>query len=466
MLLAWIAVPVAASVHWSTYALATGMLALTGLLGCLPPVRRWNATLGQAPASVAFLGAVALLRASGPAIRSGADVLALIPVFYTALYGTGRRPMYILLGSVAVFYLEPIVLVGPPSYPHSQYVSAVLTVAVSSLIGLATQRLVQNVRGQAVKSGRRERMLEQVGVVVRTLFASLEPRIDICRAVMQISDATVAVLLEPDPASGVLYCTAAAGTEAPATLPALDSDDPLAAALQTRRAMLLTESSVRSVAGSELAEACGPGASILLQPMLRAGSAVGVLVVGWPADVEVSGGRETVVELLAHEAAFVIDRADELTLLAGMAETDPLTGLPNRRAWDARMSRVTADDEKVTVAMLDIDHFKQFNDGNGHPAGDRLLRETAAVWRELLRADDLLARLGGEEFGLLLVNCTPASAADVTERLRVAVTGGQTASAGLAVRRPGEPLESVLGRADHALYDAKAAGRDHARTAA
>jgi diguanylate cyclase (GGDEF)-like protein len=162
-----------------------------------------------------------------------------------------------------------------------------------------------------------------------------------------------------------------------------------------------------------------------------------VLVVAWPADVVVTGGRQTVVELVAHEAALVIDRADEVMHLVGMAETDPLTGLPNRRAWDARMARVTADDERVTVAMLDIDHFKRFNDAHGHLAGDRLLRETAAAWRVLLRSNDLLARVGGEEFGLLLVNCSPSAAAEVTERLRVEVTGGQTASAGLAVRHAG-----------------------------
>jgi diguanylate cyclase (GGDEF)-like protein len=173
-----------------------------------------------------------------------------------------------------------------------------------------------------------------------------------------------------------------------------------------------------------------------------------------------------VIELLAHEAALVIDRADEVTLLLGMAETDPLTGLPNRRAWDARMARVTAEDERVTVAMIDLDHFKRFNDANGHLAGDQLLRETAAAWRLQLRANDLLARVGGEEFGLLLANCSPSAAAEVTERLRMAVTDGQTASAGLAVRHPGEPLESVMGRADHALYDAKAYGRDHVRAAA
>ena len=463
VLLAWVAVAIRSSLPWGSYAAATAMLALAAALGCVGPVRGWNERLGQAPIAVAFLAAVVLPREAGGGSPSGAAILTLIAVLYTALYGNGRRSLYVVLAAVALFSLAPILLIGPAP---SQDRAALLTVAVSWLIGLATQRLVAGVRGEAAAAGGREQMLERIGVVVRTLFASPEPRTDICRAALAISDATVAILFEPDPTSRVLRCTAAAGTDPPALLPAIGSATPVATVLRSGRGRLLSEPITRAVAGTELADACGDPSSILLQPLLRGGATVGVLVVAWPANVLVNRGRETVVELLAHEAALVLDRADELSLLVGMTETDPLTGLPNRRAWDARLSRVTADDERVTVAMFDIDHFKRFNDAHGHLAGDRLLRETAAAWRVLLRSDDLLARIGGEEFGLLLVDCSPAAAAEVTERLRLAVTGGQTASAGLAVRYSGEPLDSVLGRADHALYDAKAYGRDHIRAAA
>lgn len=466
VLLAWIAIPIGSSIHWGNYALATGMLALAALLGCLRPVRDWNERLGQAPVSVTFLAAAALLRDVAGGSPSVAAILTLIAVVYTALYGNGRRWLYFVLASVAVFYLVPILLIGPPSYPHSQYRVALLAVAVSSLIGVATQRLVADVRDEAAKAGGRGQMLEQMGDVVRTLFASAEPRTDICRAALAISDATVAILFEPDLATDGLRCTASAGTYRPALLPAIGSADPVATVLRSGRGRLLSEPITEAVAGPGLWEACGEASSLLLQPLLRGDTPVGVLVVAWSANVVVTGGRETVVQLLAHEAALVIDRADEVRHLVGMAETDPLTGLPNRRAWDARLAGVTADDEQVAVAMIDIDHFKRFNDAYGHLAGDDLLRETAAAWRVLLRSNDLLARVGGEEFGLLLANCSPSAATEVTERLRVAVAGGQTASAGLAVRHPGEPLESVLERADQALYDAKAYGRDHVRAAA
>ena len=125
----------------------------------------------------------------------------------------------------------------------------------------------------------------------------------------------------------------------------------------------------------------------------------------------------TVAALLAHEAAAVIDRADALDFLTDEAHTDALTGLPNRRAWDAALKRALAQNRRMTVAMLDLDHFKEFNDTFGHPAGDRLLKETAAAWRDQLRSGDVLARIGGEEFALML-DCDADDALEIVERLR------------------------------------------------
>jgi diguanylate cyclase (GGDEF)-like protein len=143
-----------------------------------------------------------------------------------------------------------------------------------------------------------------------------------------------------------------------------------------------------------------------------------------------------------------------------MASTDPLTGLPNRRAWDKRLEEALTDEEDLVVAMLDLDHFKEFNDGEGHPAGDRLLKETAAAWREELRGGDLLARLGGDEFALLLPRCGPSRALTVIERLRRRLPSGQTCSVGVAARGSEESAERLMGSADAALYEAKSSGRD------
>jgi diguanylate cyclase (GGDEF)-like protein len=112
--------------------------------------------------------------------------------------------------------------------------------------------------------------------------------------------------------------------------------------------------------------------------------------------------------------------------------------------------------------MLDLDHFKEYNDERGHQAGDRLLKEVAATWREMLRPSDLLARYGGEEFGLLLPHCTLERGLEVVERLRTVTIADQTSSAGVAAWDSEESADSLVSRADSALYDAKKAGRDRA----
>ena len=112
------------------------------------------------------------------------------------------------------------------------------------------------------------------------------------------------------------------------------------------------------------------------------------------------------------------------------------------------------------LAMLDLDHFKPFNDTYGHPAGDALLRELVAAWRTELRAVDLLVRFGGEEF-IVVFSATDLDQTEAAiERLRSLVPRGQTCSAGIAERLPGETADQLIGRADRALYAAKEDGRD------
>ena len=110
--------------------------------------------------------------------------------------------------------------------------------------------------------------------------------------------------------------------------------------------------------------------------------------------------------------------------------------------------------------MLDLDHFKAFNDEHGHLAGDRQLTACAVAWQTQLRPGDVLARLGGEEFAVLLNGCTLTDATTVIERLRSATPGRQTCSAGLVEHRDDEPADTLMARADTELYAAKHAGRN------
>ena len=150
------------------------------------------------------------------------------------------------------------------------------------------------------------------------------------------------------------------------------------------------------------------------------------------------------------------------------ARTDPLTGLANRRAWDEELHRELARGARqgwpVCVAMIDLDHFKAFNDERGHLSGDELLAEAATTWRVELRDGDFIARYGGEEFGVLLPNCSIGDAAQVVERLRATTPMGQTCSAGLARWDGSESAAELLRRTDAALYAAKRAGRDRLLT--
>jgi diguanylate cyclase (GGDEF)-like protein len=456
--LAWIAVPIGSSMNWGMYALAAGLAVFSGIWR-IAPMRGAPAAAREAVPSLIFLAAVALLRSSAGGTSSGAAVVALLPVFYTALH-SDRRQLSIVIAGVAVFFFAPVLLIGPPDYPHTQYRAGLLFLVVSAIIGLATQRLVTQAQAQAADAQHRERMLEQIAEVVRNLSHSSRARDEVCEAAKTISNASVAILYEPVNASGLLRSTSITGIEV-STIE-IDPEERSAAgeAFRSGRSLFIDEHSQSQFFSSKIWELVGEPASILFEPLLREGKPVGVLVVGWPQSIRVGGTRATAIALLAHEVATVIERADMLTQLTDMASTDALTGLPNRRAWETSLHRALADDKGVALAMLDFDHFKEFNDTYGHPAGDRLLRETAAAWREELRAGDLIARLGGDEFALLLPNCNAANALEVVERLRQRLPNGQTCSAGIATHEPGSTPETFMAQADTALYEAKTAGRN------
>jgi len=151
-------------------------------------------------------------------------------------------------------------------------------------------------------------------------------------------------------------------------------------------------------------------------------------------------------------------------LLAAMAHSDALTGMPNRGSWDHELTRLTDDarehGHELTIALLDLDHFKRYNDTRGHLAGDRLLRELSSAWRSYLAGRGVLARYGGEEFALAVPDMSPTEAEAIVRSLCRLVPDGQSASAGLATWQADETAAEIMSRVDSALYAAKRAGRD------
>lgn len=188
------------------------------------------------------------------------------------------------------------------------------------------------------------------------------------------------------------------------------------------------------------------------------------------------GGDEFTVEFSARRvdddgsAGVQIEFRDVTSLDAAHAAlkqsacTDVLTGLLNRRAWEDQVTARLADPRysgsPMTLAVIDIDHFKAFNDTNGHVAGDALLRQFATAADASLRHGDVLARWGGEEFILALPDTTPRQAKTVLHRIRRCLPHGQTCSIGYTVHSTSEPLTDTIVRADQAMYRAKAAGRN------
>ncbi|MDO8597500.1 MAG: GGDEF domain-containing protein [Sulfuricaulis sp.] len=164
-------------------------------------------------------------------------------------------------------------------------------------------------------------------------------------------------------------------------------------------------------------------------------------------------------------------QAEEMTQVA---ITDPLTSIMNRRGITVGLLDAMAQAERyrtpLTVAMVDIDHFKEINDTYGHEAGDRVLKNVAAILSDALRMPDKVGRYGGEEFLIVLPHTNLAQGSKIVERIRASVSkkifdqGAKkarlTISIGVTQFQPGEDLEQLMSHADKALYDAKKGGRN------
>jgi diguanylate cyclase (GGDEF)-like protein len=316
------------------------------------------------------------------------------------------------------------------------------------------RRLNSSLRSQAQAMG-------ELGRVAAALTGDEDARPLVCAAACAVASAPIAFLLEP--AGRAFMSTAVHGVEI-GQVTIQPRDDAAGRAFQSPETYFVGDAADHPALARPLVEATS-ARSALFEPVLRDGQIAGVLIVIWQETVDrVSESVTAMLRLLAAQAGVAIEQAGLRTRMEELALTDPLTGLASRRIWEEELPRELARSRRsgdaVSIAVLDLDHMAEFNAGRGEEEGDRLIKETAAKWAAELREVDLIARLDGTEFGVVLPVCGLGEACEVIDRLRAATPRGRTASAGVARWDHEEPAELLVARCHGALEAAKASGRD------
>jgi diguanylate cyclase (GGDEF)-like protein len=316
------------------------------------------------------------------------------------------------------------------------------------------RRLNHSLRNQAQGMGELQR-------VARALAGEGDARPIVCSAACAVADAPIAFLLEP---TGRAFMSTAVHGVTIGQVTIQPRDAGAGRAFQSTEPYFVADARQHSALAEPLVTATR-ARSALFEPVLRDGAIAGVLIVIWQEPMSaVTESIGAVLRLLAAQAAVAIEQAGLRARMDQLALTDPLTGLGTRRTWEEELPRELArgrrSGEPLSVAVLDIDRMSDFNAVRGAGEGDRLVKEAAAAYAGELREVDLIARLEGVEFGIILPSCGLGEAVEVLDRIRAATPRGETASAGVARWDGEEPAELLVARCHAALDAAKAAGRD------
>ncbi len=243
----------------------------------------------------------------------------------------------------------------------------------------------------------------------------------------------------------------------------------------TRSALMRVVETAQPLMDEVVGDAAAGTAAVCVVPLVSDSMMTGILAVRRELDRPYDNDDRHQLELLAPARGGALLSADQLDSFENLAMVDGLTSLGNRRRLDGdletALASALANDLPVAFAMIDVDHFKQFNDTHGHEAGEFALQTVARVIERHVRASDIVYRYGGEEFSVLLPGATVEEARQAGERMRAAIehagiAGGEsqpggclTISVGISTLESG-PAEELKSRADEALYEAKAAGRN------
>lgn len=438
----------------------------TALLAGMAQVGRWY----RLPAAALLLlpvgcdGLIAMLRHAQGGGASGYGALAILPVVWAAL-AFGGRAVLLLIGCTASLLMLPIVFIGGPDYPSSGWRGALLVTVVAAVVGLVTDRVLTEQHRQARLARERARALDRILRTQRTI-ATTEPELEQLMATVvaesiELTGAEGAVVELPE--GDTMVYRAVAGTAAGHLGHAVALDGSISGlCLVTGDTLVVGDSETDARVEAEASRRIG-ARSMVVVPLVHDGRTAGVLKVFSSSAGAVGRDEARVLGLLGSVIGTGLARAELVERLAEDAHTDKLTGIPNRRSWDDQLARAMAQATRsgapLSVAMCDVDGLKFVNDTEGHGAGDAVLQTVARVWRTAARLGDLVARVGGDEFAILLYGADESTAEQVLERLAAQLPSGCVAPGGVAEWDGREDAAELMARADEQMYERKRQGR-------
>jgi diguanylate cyclase (GGDEF)-like protein/putative nucleotidyltransferase with HDIG domain len=450
-----------------THPLAVLVLGLAGAgygvlrMAVVRRVPHWVLWVG----TLVALGMIALAVHASGGFDSPARMLPTFAIVYTALF----MPAWFVAVAVAVavgFHEAPLLYDSHAweASPLADFVSTGVSLSALAIAVMAGRTLLMRVSDEhsamrdlatAVAAGT---PLEQVSIMASERIATLVG-VDAC-GVLEFSRPGSAMV------TGAWSNGTARALSAGTEVPLVPGED-LHRALAERRAVR-TDRHEPDKRAAKLGFGCS-----LTTPIMVRGRVRGAIAVASVAPESLAGDSERLVADFAEIIGIAVANAEVHAQLVEQAATDPLTGLANHRAFHERLreelSRAERHGRPLSLALLDVDHFKTINDSLGHERGDAVLAAVSATLRQTARTEDVLARLGGDEFALLMPETAEADALQAVERVRRAIAatdlGGSltvTASAGVCGVEHAAEADVLVRLADGALYWSKAHGRDAA----
>jgi diguanylate cyclase (GGDEF)-like protein len=447
----FLAPPEQAGLDLGPMRLAAVAALLVGVITMVLPWERWHphATVTLAVIALGFL----FIGDHASGYSQSGQAAYTYPIFFILVFAwigltQGR---WWPLGStpvVGTVYLMSLTTVPDPAAARA---SAIVAIPVGVLLGETIAWSTSRLEAARDLDARRARALHTLATATSTLQREVtlsHAAHTVAQAAVEVVGGDAAIAFIHDGAGGVYR--GEHGWKA-AQLPDLEpGEPPLAGSFETR--------DVHWIAAGA-GDWPGPG-GLFIVPLRGPTGTVGVVVAHLA-----SGHRDfaalTMAGLFAVQAGSALEQLRVIEALSHDAVSDELTGLGNRRYAASLLKTLVPGD---AVVLLDLDHFKQVNDSDGHAAGDAVLRAVGHYLRAALRESDLVARYGGEEF-LVLARSSGDQALEAAQRLVVGWRAGGprvTLSAGVAVHDAVTTTTQTLAHADAALYEAKRAGRDRA----